>query len=161
MKVAKQLLVLMMAIGLLSGCGTYYGAAGGKLVDAVLIEDPEVEVVKADPIITVKIKDKVLFDFDSYKLDAKAQGVVQVVAGLMKRYPGTLLALEGHTDKYGSNVYNDQLSMNRAEAVKSALINEGVTKDRIDAVGFGKTQFIPDLTNRQNRRVIILSIGDE
>jgi outer membrane protein OmpA-like peptidoglycan-associated protein len=159
MKLAKCLLVLVMAFGLLAGCaGTHYGVTGGKQVDAVLLEEPEVEV--PDPT-TVRIQDKVLFDFDSYQLDDRAKGVVQVVAGLMQRYPDTVLILEGHTDKYGSAEYNQTLSEDRANAVENALVNQGVAPDRISQVtGFGKTQLIPNLTNRENRRVIILSIGE-
>lgn len=159
MKAAKLMLVLIMASGLLIvGCGnTHYGVTGGKQVDAVLIEEPE--VAQVDPT-TVRIRDKVLFDFDSFKLDGKAQGVVQAVAGLMKTYPDTILALEGHTDKYGADDYNQTLSENRANAVKAALVDKGVDSERISTKGFGKTSLIPNLTNRENRRVLILSIGE-
>lgn len=160
MKFAKLLVVLVMASGLLIvGCGnTHYGITGGKQVDAVLIEEPEAPEV--DPT-TVKIRDKVLFDFDSYKLDSKAQGVVQVVVGLMETYPDTFLGLEGHTDKYGADDYNDQLSLNRATAVENALVAAGVESDRIEhVIGFGKQRLIPNLTDRENRRVLILSIDE-
>jgi len=107
-----------------------------------------------------QIKEKVLFAFDSYKLDAEAESTVEKVAALMKANPDTVLALKGHTDKYGPDDYNQTLSENRANAVKDALIKEGVAADSIATVeGFGKTQLIPDLTNRENRRVLILSIG--
>jgi outer membrane protein OmpA-like peptidoglycan-associated protein len=163
MKVAKLLLVLAMVsfISFTLGCNKWHGVTGGgKLVDAVLIQEPEVEVVKADPT-TVRIKDKVLFDFDSFKLDARAQGIVQVVASLMEKYPDTVLALEGHTDKYGPDDYNINLSIKRAQAVADSLIAEGVAQERISKItGFGKQQLIPNLTNRENRRVIILSIGE-
>jgi outer membrane protein OmpA-like peptidoglycan-associated protein len=120
--------------------------------------DPE-PVVANEPQV-INIKEKVLFDFDSYALDAEADSIVLKVSKLMSEYPDTLLILKGHTDKYGSDEYNDKLSLNRSEAVKDALINEGIAEDRIDAVGFGKTQLIPNLTNRENRRVLILSIGE-
>lgn len=162
MKTAKMLLVLTMVLFIgVMGCNKWHGVTGGsKLVDAVLIEEPEVEVVKADPT-TVKIKDKVLFDFDSFKLDDQAQSTITAVAGLMKKYPDTVLAIEGHTDKYGPDDYNIDLSINRANAVADSLIAEGVAQERISKViGFGKQQLIPNVTNRENRRVIILSIGE-
>jgi len=153
-----KLMVLAMLVGLLMGCGSNFSPLAGGSVDAVLLEEPEVEVVEPT---TVRIRDKVLFAFDSFKLDAKAAGIVQVVAGLMQRYPDTVLALEGHTDKIGAADYNQTLSEDRANAVKNALVGQGVAPERIVSVkGFGKTQLIPNLTNRENRRVLILSIGE-
>ena len=157
MKVAKLMLVLVLAIGLLAGCNSNFSPLTGGTIDALLIEEPAVEVVEPT---TVRIIDKILFAFDSYKLDAHAAGVVQVVASLMERYPDTILALDGYTDKYGSAEYNYTLSLNRATAVKNALIAKGVETERIAKItGFGKTKLIPNLSNRENRRVIILSIG--
>ena len=80
----------------------------------------------------------------------------------MKKNPDTVIALKGHTDKYGADDYNQTLSENRANAVKAALVDEGVPAGSIKSVeGFGKTQLIPNLSNRENRRVLILSIGDK
>jgi outer membrane protein OmpA-like peptidoglycan-associated protein len=108
------------------------------------------------------IKEKVLFDFDSYKLDAEAEATVEKVAAVMKKNPDTVIALKGHTDKYGADDYNQKLSENRANAVKDSLIDEGVPAGSIKSVeGFGKSQLIPNLSNRENRRVLILSIGDK
>jgi len=163
MKSVKIMLVLAMVLflGLIVGCNSNFSPLSGELVNAVLVEEPVVEVVKAGPT-TVKIKDKVLFAFDSFKLDAQAESTVEMVAGLMKKYPDTKLVLQGHTDKYGPDEYNQTLSENRANAVKDSLVDEGVAAERIVSVkGFGKTQLIPNLTNRENRRVIILSFGDK
>ena len=111
---------------------------------------------------TAVIKEKVLFDFDSYKLDAEAEAIVEKVAAAMKKNPDTVIALKGHTDKYGADDYNQKLSENRANAVKDSLVDEGVPAGSIKSVeGFGKSQLIPNLSNRENRRVLILSIGDK
>lgn len=152
----KLTLTSMLLIGLI-GCGTH------KIVAVDLQVDPKPVVVKkVQPPKTVKIRDKVLFDFDSYKLDGEAMAIVQKVSSLMAKYPDTVLALEGYTDKYGPENYNMDLSLKRANAVKDALINSGVQSERIVKVeGFGKTKLIPNLTNRENRRVLILSIGDK
>lgn len=159
MKVAKIMLVMAMvlSLGLFMGCGKNWSPLSGGLVNASLQKDAE-EVAP----LTYKIKEKVLFAFDKFDLDDEAMATVDKVAGLMAEYPDTLLALEGHTDKWGPEEYNQTLSENRANAVKDALIAKGVSAERIVSVkGFGKTQLIPNVTNRENRRVLILSTGDK
>lgn len=137
--------------------------------DVQLHLDPVPEPVKAAAVrtappkpTTMKIREMVLFDFDSYTLDSEADYIVMKVASLMKHYPDTIIKLEGHTDKVGTVNYNQTLSENRANAVKDALVESGVADNRIAGVrGFGKSQLIPNLTDRENRRVLILSIGDK
>ena len=152
---------LLAIVALLASCtiqNTDFSTLGpgDREVNAVLILDP----VEDEPNV-LKIRQKILFDFDSSELDAVAESTVSVVATLMKESPDTILVLKGHTDKYGSKEYNQKLSEDRANAVKFALMDEGVPADRIASVeGFGKTQLLPNLSNRENRRVLILSIGD-
>ena len=159
--IVKLVLVAVLAIGL-AGCGSNAfvcqpGSYHTKNIITVDLQlDPAPEILPN----AAMIKEKVLFAFDSYKLDAEAESIVEKVAGLMKAHPDTILALKGYTDKYGAEDYNIKLSLNRAEAVYASLVAKGVPADSIkSAEGFGKTQLIPNLTNRENRRVLILSIG--
>jgi OOP family OmpA-OmpF porin len=151
-------MVLGMAFGCILNNADYKTTGpGGRLVHATLIVDP---VPEAGPNVA-KIREKVLFDFDSYKIDAAADATIEKVAMVMKQALDTQLVLAGHTDKYGADDYNATLSLNRANAVKAALVDEGIAADRIVKVeGLGKTQLLPKLTNRENRRVLILSFGD-
>jgi outer membrane protein OmpA-like peptidoglycan-associated protein len=150
----KSLIVLAM-VGLLfscSGVDSNIGQYSDKVVNATLQEEPQI----------AKIQEKVLFDFDSYKLDAEAEAIVEKVADIMADNPDTLLVLEGYTDKYGSAEYNQTLSENRANAVKDSLMFEGVPADSIVSVkGYGKSRLIPNLSNRENRRVLILSLDEK
>jgi len=51
------------------------------------------------------------------------------------------ITVEGHTDRLGSQAYNQKLSMRRAEAVKSYLVSAGgVDAGRVSAVGKGESQ---------------------
>jgi outer membrane protein OmpA-like peptidoglycan-associated protein len=67
------------------------------------------------------------------------------------------IRVEGHTDSRGSDAANLRLSQARAEAVRTYLVERGISPDRIEAKGYGETRPIaPNLTKRgraMNRRV--------
>jgi len=79
------------------------------------------------------------FAFDSYALDAKAQGILNEAAALIKENPGKRVVLRGWTDSKGSDSYNARLSQNRANSVKSYLATQGVPASRMTAIGSGKS----------------------
>lgn len=106
----------------------------------------------------------VLFKTGSYELLPGARERLAKVSGIVLAYPSLHLAVEGHTDSVGSDEYNQELSEQRANAVRDYLIEQGITADAIEARGFGKTQ--PIATNdtpegrQQNRRVELVLSGD-
>jgi outer membrane protein OmpA-like peptidoglycan-associated protein len=71
--------------------------------------------------------------------------------------------VEGHTDSTGADDYNLKLSRLRAEAVRSILIAGGVSADRIESQGYGKTRPVASNATAtgkaQNRRVEIVIQG--
>ena len=74
------------------------------------------------------------------------------------------MEVDGHTDSVGSDMYNQTLSEERANAVREYLVGQGVPADSITSKGFGKTS--PVATNdtaqgrQQNRRVELVVSGD-
>ncbi len=101
------------------------------------------------------IKD-VYFDYDSYEIRGDAQSAIQADAQFLQAHPGITFTVEGHCDERGSTEYNLALGDNRANAVKSALTQAGVSADRIKVISFGKEK--PSCTEsneqcwQQNRR---------
>lgn len=79
------------------------------------------------------------FAFDDDKLSPRSVSQLRIVAQLLKRSNGEL-NISGHTDDVGTEVYNMDLSRRRAEAVKQALIADGVEANRISTRGMGKSQ---------------------
>ncbi|HEX5007049.1 MAG TPA: OmpA family protein [Hyphomonadaceae bacterium] len=81
-------------------------------------------------------------------------GIVRIAATC----PGTL-RIEGHTDNAGSPKMNAALSRQRARAVRDALIQRGISPDRISAEGFGAARPIADNGDEagraRNRRIEI------
>jgi len=70
--------------------------------------------------------------------------------------------IEGHTDRKGTRVYNDELSKGRADAVKDYLVREtGVSPDRLQTIGKGFSEPV-DSKNpyaAANRRVVVVNLG--
>ena len=101
------------------------------------------------------VKD-VYFDYDSYDIRADAQAAIQGNAQFLKAHPGITFTVEGHCDERGSTEYNLALGDNRANAVKSALVQAGVGADRIKTISYGKEKPFCTESNeqcwQQNRR---------
>jgi outer membrane protein OmpA-like peptidoglycan-associated protein len=108
----------------------------------------------------------VLFESDQSNLLPIAKDRLREVAeALQGRIGAADIRIEGHADAQGPDEYNEELSMRRAEAVKSFLVELGVPDDRIRAEGHGEKE--PIATNEtpegraNNRRVEIVLEDDE
>lgn len=104
-----------------------------------------------------------LFASGQASLSAQTRAEVGRIAAVLTQYPDRNLLLEGHTDSVGSEVNNQNLSERRAEAVRAALIAEGIDPSRVSAVGYGQTRPIASNATAagraQNRRVEIVIPG--
>jgi len=108
-------------------------------------------------VLTVSFKSDYLFATDSTTIMPGAQPEIQRVADVLRQYPETNIQIAGHTDSQGSEVYNQQLSERRAQAVRDALVGMGVDPGRITVIGYGESRPIASndtASGRQhNRRV--------
>ena len=59
--------------------------------------------------------------------------------------------LAGHTDNTGNDTLNVELSKNRAETVKSFLVEYGINADRVSTVGYGSSKPIADNATVEGR----------
>jgi outer membrane protein OmpA-like peptidoglycan-associated protein len=106
----------------------------------------------------------VLFRSGSFELMPGARERLAKVSGIILAYPSLHLAVEGHTDSIGSDDYNQNLSEQRASAVRDYFVQQGIPAASVESRGFGKTE--PIATNdtpegrQQNRRVELVLSGD-
>jgi len=106
----------------------------------------------------------VLFDSGKYSLKSGAREKLAKVAGILIAYPGLNIEVGGYTDNVGGDAMNQTLSENRADSVRSYLVEQGVTTDSVSAKGFGNTSPVASNDNsagrQENRRVELVVSGD-
>jgi outer membrane protein OmpA-like peptidoglycan-associated protein len=106
----------------------------------------------------------VLFDTGSATLKPGTREKLARVSGILLSHPELKLQVEGHTDSVGDEVYNQRLSENRADSVRSYLVAQGIASSAVTTKGFGKSQ--PVASNdtaagrQQNRRVELVVAGE-
>jgi outer membrane protein OmpA-like peptidoglycan-associated protein len=84
-----------------------------------------------------------LFDYDQDTLRVEALASLEKLGTLIRRNPQAAFIIEGHTDSFGSDDYNLDLSRRRANTVKAWLVAMmNISPDRITARGFGKSRLI-------------------
>ncbi len=81
-----------------------------------------------------------LFDFDKAVLRPEGKAKLDDVVGKLKGMKLEVIIAVGHTDRIGSDKYNQKLSEKRAEAVKAHLVGKGVEPNRIYTEGKGEKQ---------------------
>jgi len=82
-----------------------------------------------------------LFSFDHSEIGPQGKVALDQFAHELAGTHFDAITVEGHTDRLGSQDYNQKLSVRRAEAVKSYLASEGgVDASKISAVGMGESQ---------------------
>lgn len=122
---------------------------------------------KGCPHITKKEKEKleiaveaVQFETGKAKLKPESNKILTDIAGILKKYKGYHLRVEGHTDNVGGDKTNQTLSEKRANACVDFLVKKGVARELLLPAGFGETKPVADNNSNEgrskNRRVEFL-----
>ncbi|MBV8192577.1 MAG: OmpA family protein [Alphaproteobacteria bacterium] len=102
----------------------------------------------------------VFFDWDKSNLSQQALATIQQAADAFRQKGNARITATGHTDTSGPESYNMALSLRRANAVKDALVRDGVPAQAITVIGMGeKGLLVPTgdgVREPQNRRVEIV-----
>ncbi|GJE62710.1 OmpA family protein [Methylobacterium trifolii] len=133
---------------------------GGKLGEArALCIGTETECAKQIPERSKPVDGfdlRINFDYNSATLTPPARANLDEFARALKdpQLSSSLFVVEGHTDGTGSDAFNLDLSMRRANAVVEYLKAHGVGGPRLEAKGYGKLKpLVPDPAASENRRV--------
>jgi outer membrane protein OmpA-like peptidoglycan-associated protein len=159
------------ALGAIIG-GAVGGTAGafiGRNMDRQAAEIkqtvPGATVIREGEGILVKFDSGILFDTDQSALKAAARTNLQNLSASLVNNPQTNILIVGHTDDTGSDSHNMDLSVRRAESVKSFIAAGNVASSRLTTSGKGESEPISDNTTAngrsQNRRVEIVIIAND
>ncbi|GGL75810.1 OmpA family protein [Wenxinia marina] len=104
-----------------------------------------------------EVDSTVTFAFNSAQLDAQAQAILRRQATWIRQFPELRFSVYGHTDLVGSDSYNYQLGLRRANAVVNYLGSLGISRSRLEAlVSYGEQQplIVTQDRERANRRTV-------
>ncbi len=148
-----------------AGVGGIAGAAVGDYMDKqerALRKDLEgtgVEVERVGDNIELNMPSKITFATGQATINPAFYEILDSIGQTLSKYESTAVLIAGHTDSTGSAEFNQQLSVNRANSVRDALMSRGVIAERLIPTGYGESMPIADNnseTGRQlNRRVEI------
>jgi outer membrane protein OmpA-like peptidoglycan-associated protein len=103
----------------------------------------------------------VFFDYDKADLRPESYTDLNNAIEFLQANPNVYVTIAGHTDKRGSDEYNDKLSQERSNSVASYIIVKGsIDPNRVKPVGFGKRKLLfegdTEEIHQANRRVIMV-----
>lgn len=164
--------VVGAAVG--TAVGTGAGVIIGKRMDkaaaaAAAIENASVETITdANNLTAVKVtfNSGLMFDTNKYDLKNNAKADLNEFAKILIEFSDADVAIFGHTDSTGSDQINDPLSVNRANAVASYLLSNGVSSAQLKTVvGKGSKEPVADngtsAGRAANRRVEVYLYASE
>lgn len=92
------------------------------------------------PINKPVVLENIFYDFDKATLRPESKEELDGLIDLLNVNPNVTIELSAHTDRKGSEEYNINLSQRRAQSVVDYLIKAGIEKERLTAVGKGKSE---------------------
>jgi peptidoglycan-associated lipoprotein len=137
-----------------SGIGSESAGAGTDAGTALTAQQQALADLEA--------KSVVYFDYDSSEIRSEYLDVVAAHAAYLVKYPAARVRLEGHTDERGSREYNIGLGERRGQAVRKALLLQGVAEAQVATVSYGEerpaVEGSEEAAYAQNRRVELVHV---
>ncbi|SEF59777.1 PorE family type IX secretion system protein [Parabacteroides chinchillae] len=111
------------------------------------------------PISKPVVIENIFYDFDKATLRPESKKALDEMIKMLNDNPNVTIELGAHTDRKGSEQYNERLAQRRAQSVVDYLIAGGISKDRLEAKGYGKS--VPKVINKKMAKLYdFLTEGD-
>jgi len=95
-----------------------------------VVKDKDRLIIKTDPI---------YFDYNMWYIRKESKKILNRVVELMNKYPNMVVEIGSHTDNRGNAKFNADLSQKRADATRNYILEQGISKSRIFAKGYGES----------------------
>ncbi len=130
-----------------------FGVATEQNINAqIAYGDPAGRIRALNEAFRAAAPDTVTFEFDSAELDSAARSALDQQAKWLREHANVRMTVVGHTDKVGSEGYNDGLGLRRARAVVAYLAKRGISRSRLDAVeSLGEREPVVNTEDRERR----------
>lgn len=99
------------------------------------------------PISKPVVIDNIFYDFDKATLRPESKKALDEMIKMLNDNPNVTIELGAHTDRKGSDQYNERLAQRRAQSVVDYLIAGGIDKERLEAKGYGES--VPKVINKK------------
>ena len=146
---------------------TTKGKRNQDTVNITVYRDVELEKIFTQRMIVIP---NIYYDYDKAILRPESKAVLDSILIFFNENKDLTIEIGSHTDSRGSDSYNQKLSQERAQSVVDYLIEKGILKDRLVAVGYGETKPVNNCTNgvkcseeeyQKNRRTTFRITGSE
>ena len=94
---------------------------------------------KEDGTVLIELEN-IYFDLDKWNIKPQAAEVLNVLLGILKKYPYMEIEIGSHTDSRASDMYNLRLSNKRAASALEYLVKNGIERRRLRSIGYGETK---------------------
>jgi outer membrane protein OmpA-like peptidoglycan-associated protein len=112
------------------------------------------------------LADNIFFDSNKSNIKKELHRILNKIIYILNEHPEMRLAIDAHTDNVGNDLFNLNLSNDRAASVLNYLVNNGISKNRLQSKGYGETKPVIDCKNncseedlQTNRRVELVIIN--
>jgi len=99
------------------------------------------------------VLNNLFFPTNKYNLDPKSKTELNKLVQFLNLNKSVRIQISGHTDDVGENKSNLELSRKRAQSVIDFLTEQGVSRNRLEAVGYGETKPVQPNTSAENRQL--------
>lgn len=86
------------------------------------------------------VVENIFYDYDKADLRPESKQALDELIAVLRDNPNVTIEMASHTDRWGSDAYNNNLSDRRAKSVVDYLVEHGISRDRLQPHGYGKTR---------------------
>lgn len=135
------------------------------LEDIIVFNEEGVVIRKDGNNLVLSMPVEILFDFDSSKVKEGVKESLNTLGKALAENKDIKLKIDGHTDYIGTEQYNLNLSLKRANSIKNYLVGRGVSANNISIEGYGKQNPVANNSTEagraKNRRVEFIISRDK